>query len=340
MRILIAASIIFLLGINTATAETLVFKSVLEKAAINSYDLKISQIDVKIAQTEIKQARSEYFPLISMNYNSQYDKDLTNGTSALTTVGDSVVVNSTRYLNALSAGLQYNLFDFGVRKKKLDIAKKGKLQKQTVYTQNFRDLKLNLSDTYTKTLLVSRELQTNEQLLSLNKTLFSMYEKLYDSGTARKTDMTDQALKVAVLINKIDDLKTQLKKDLSDLSFYTKENYTTSDKILNLFDEEEGIVPISNKSPIKLEIKESAVLDTANIPEYKEYQLEIEKKKAELSMLKRQNLPQFRFATNYYFYGTDKNRYFDSFKDMEDRSLSFRVSSTLPVFDGLKNQAQ
>jgi len=340
--LIIAGIIIFLIGINTATAETLVFKSVLEKAAVNSYDLKISQIDVKIAQTEIKQARSEYYPLISMNYNSQYDKDLTNGTSALTTVGDSVVTNSTRYLNALSAGLQYNLFDFGVRKKKLDIAKKGKLQKQIVYTQNFRDLKLNLSDTYTKTLLVSRELQTNEQLLSLNKTLFSMYEKLYDSGTARKTDMADQALKVAVLINKIDDLKTQLKKNLSDLSFYTKENYTTSDRILNLFDEEEGIVPISNtnKSPIKLEIKESAVLDIANMPEYKQYQLEIEKKKAELSMLKRQNLPQFRFTTNYYLYGTDSDNYFKSYGDMDSRSLTFRVSSTLPVFDGLKNQAQ
>jgi len=339
MRILIAGIIIFLISINTVKAETLVYKSVLEKAVKNSYDLKISQIDVRIAQTEIKEARSEYFPLVSLNYNSQYDKDLTGGTSSLTPVGDSIVANNTRYLNALSAGLQYNLFDFGVRKKKLDIAKKDKLQKQTVYTQSFRDLKLNLSDVYTKTLLLSRELKTNEELLSLNKTLFSMYEKLYNSGTARKTDMTDQALKVAVLINKIDDLKTECKKNLSDISFYTKENYTTSAKILNIFDDEEGIVNISNsnRSPIKLEIKESEVLDINNLPEYKQYQLEIEKKKAELSMLKRQNLPQFRFTTNYYFYGTDKSNYFHTFGDMEDRSLTFRVSS---VFDGLKNQAQ
>ncbi|OGH96513.1 MAG: hypothetical protein A2039_02505 [Candidatus Melainabacteria bacterium GWA2_34_9] len=342
MRILIAGIIIFLISINTVKAETLVYKSVLEKAVKNSYDLKISQIDVRIAQTEIKEARSEYFPLVSLNYNSQYDKDLTGGTSSLTPVGDSIVANNTRYLNALSAGLQYNLFDFGVRKKKLDIAKKDKLQKQTVYTQSFRDLKLNLSDVYTKTLLLSRELKTNEELLSLNKTLFSMYEKLYNSGTARKTDMTDQALKVAVLINKIDDLKTECKKNLSDISFYTKENYTTSAKILNIFDDEEGIVNISNsnRSPIKLEIKESEVLDINNLPEYKQYQLEIEKKKAELSMLKRQNLPQFRFTTNYYFYGTDKSNYFHTFGDMEDRSLTFRVSSVLPVFDGLKNQAQ
>lgn len=338
--LIIAGIIIFLIGINTAKAETLTFKSVLEKAVKNSYDLKISQIDVKIAQTEIKEARSEYFPLVSLNYNAQYDKDLTNGTSSLTPVGDSIVSNSTRYMNALSAGLQYNLFDFGVRKKKLDIAKKDKLQKQTIYTQSFRDLKLNLSDAYTKTLLASRELKTNDELLSLNKNLFSMYESLYNSGTARKTDMADQALKVAVLINKIDDLKTELKKNLSDISFYTKENYTTSDKILNLFDEEEGFIPVANKLPIKLEIKESDVLNIERLPEYKTYQLEIEKKKAELSMLKRQNLPQFRFSTNYYVYGTDKSNYFKTFGDMEDRSLTFRVSSVLPVFDGLKNQSQ
>jgi len=144
-------------------------------------------------------------------------------------------------------------------------------------------------------------------------------------------------------------LKTECKKNLSDISFYTKENYTTSAKILNIFDDEEGIVNISNsnRSPIKLKIKESEVLDINNLPldinnlpEYKQYQLEIEKKKAELSMLKRQNLPQFRFTTNYYFYGTDKSNYFHTFGDMEDRSLTFRVSSVLPVFDGLKNQAQ
>lgn len=340
MRILIAGIIIFLIGINTAKAETLTFKSVLEKAVLNSYDLKISEVDVKIAQTEIKEARAEYFPVISMAYNNEFDKDLTQGTSTITPVGDSVVVNSTRYVNALSAGLQYNLFDFGVRKKKLDIAKKDKLQKQTVYTQNFRDLKLNLSDVYTKALLINRELKSNEELLELNKTLFSMYEKLYSSGVARKTDIADQALKVAVLINKIDDLKTELRKNLSDISYYTKEKYDTGVNMLNLFQDEENIVPVSNKTPIKLKIKESEILDVSNIPEYKEYQLEIDKKKAELSVLKRQNLPQFRFYTNYYFYGTDPNNYFHTYGDMDSRSITFRVSSILPVFDGLKNQSQ
>lgn len=339
-KIIITFFILFTIVIP-AKAETLIFKNVLEKAVKNSYDLKLSEIDVKIAQTEIKEARAEYFPTVAMNYNSQYDRDLTNGTSVITPVGDSIVTNSTRYLNALSTGMQYNLFDFGVRKIKLEMAKKGKIQKQTEYEKNLRDLKLTLSDSYTKALLSTRELKANEDLLIINRTLFLMYENLYNSGITRKTDLTDQALKVAVLINKIDNLKTNLKKELADISFYTKENYTTSTKMLNLFQEEEGVVPISNEKPlIKLEVKESGILDISKIPEYKEYQLEIEKKKSELAVLKRQNLPQFRLSTNYYLYGTDTDSYSDSLNDMTQRSLSFRVSSVLPVFDGLKNQAQ
>lgn len=340
MRNLIIIVIIFLSSTLSVKAETLIYKAVLEKAVKNSYDLKSAEIDVKISQTKIKEARADYFPMISANLNSQYDRDLTGGTSSLTPVGDSIVVNSTRYVNAVYAGVQYNLFDFGVRKKKLDIAKTDKTQKQIIYSHNYRDLKLNLSDIYTRALLSSRELSTNQDLLELNKTLFSMSEQLYKSGISRKTDLTNQALKVAVLINKIDDLKTELNKALKDLSLYTGETYTTSAKLLNLFEEEEGVIPVSNKSPFKLEIKEAEVLDTNKLPEYKEYQLEIDKKKMELSILKRQNLPQFKFYTNYYIYGSDKDNYLNSFEDMGSRSLTFRVSSVLPVFDGLKNQAQ
>ena len=343
MKKIIAVLIIFLISTASAKAETICFKDVLDKAIKNSYDLKISQTDMKIAETEIKEARAEYLPVVSLNYDAVYNRDLTKGTatSSLSSIGSTTVMNSTSYQNAISAGLQYNLFDFGIRKKKLDIAKKDKSQKQTIYIQDLRDLKIGLADAYTKVLLTNRELSANEELLGLNKTLFSMYENIYNAGTIRKTDLTDQAVKVAILINKIDDLTTGIKNAFSDISFYTGESYTTSSKFLNLLEEEQGVIPVSNigKSAIKLEINESDILNIEKFPEYKEYQLEIEKKKAELSVLKRQNLPQFKFYTNYYFYGSDKDNFSNTFKDMGSKSASFRISSSLPVFDGLKNQA-
>ena len=222
------------------------------------------------------------------------------------------------------------------------MAKKDKKVKQTEYIKNLRDLKIGLAEAYTKALLANRELTSNEELLALNKMLFSLYENLYTAGTVRKTDLADQAVKVAVLTNKIDDLTTEYKNAFSDLSFYTGENYTTSAKILNLFEDEEGVVPVNNieKSAIKLEVSKSDILNIEKLPEYKEYQLQIEQKKAELSSLKRQNLPQIKFYTNYYFYGTDQGSFFDTFNDMAGKSAAFGLSTSLPVFDGFKNQAQ
>jgi len=340
MKKIFLTLIIFYLAICPAKAGTISYKSLLDKAIKNSYDLKMSQIDIKVTQAEIKEARAQYYPVLSMGYSAQFDKDLTKGTSSMTPVGDSVVVNATRYVNSFNLGLQYNLYDFGVRKQNLNIAKKDKIQKQSSYNKNLRDLKLELSDVYTKALLSKKELVKNEELLKLNKVLFGMYDSLYNSGTIRKTELTNQALNVAVTVNRIDDLKTQLNNTLKDLSYYTKENYSPADIMLCLFEEEEKTLPVSNKSMIKLELTENELLKKENIPEYKQYQMEIEKKKAELSILKRQNLPEFKFNTFYYLYGTDDDKFFSSYSDIKNRSLTFRLTSTLPIFDGFKNAAQ
>lgn len=351
MRNLIICLALTISLVDISKAETLSFNHILEKAKENSFDLKMSTLDINISKTKIKEAKADYYPILSVNYTNQYDRDLANGSSPLTQVGDSTVVNSTKYVNALYAGMQYNLYDFGIRKQKLIIAQKDTSQKEVTYEKNLRDLKLNLADLYTKALLTSRELAVNNELLKLNKTIFSMFEQLYDNGFSRKTDMTEQAIKVATQINKNDELISELNKSLKDLSYYTNEDYSTADRFLNMSEdikensesEEEKFYKVHNIEPIKLEVKKSELineLDEKNIPEYKQYQLEIEKKKAELSALKRQNLPQFRFYTNYYFYGTDPNNYFQSFSDMDSRSITFRVTSTVPVFDGLKNQAQ
>ncbi len=82
-----------------------------------------------------------------------------------------------------------------------------------------------------------------------------------------------------------------------------------------------------------------APVDLTKTPEFLNYKYQIEQKKAELSILKRQNLPQFAFYSNYAFYGTDKSNPFSSISDIEDRSLAFGITTMLPIFDGFKNKA-
>lgn len=344
---------LFVLIASPALAQTLSFDDALSQAIKNSYDLKIAEVDVGISEAGVKEARSEYFPTITLGYNAGYDKDLTDGSSTITPVGDSIILNNTRYQNSASASLQYNLFDFGVRGKKLKIAKKDKTQKETAYLIDMRDLRLRLANIYTDALLNYKEYKTNQELLTLNNELFTMQERLFAAGKAPKTEMVEQALRVARITGKIDSIRNEYQKKLEDLSFYTGQEYNLDDLEL-VYLEEPEIEPVSlgvseediqdladNQSPkLEIEAVKTDFLDLEKLPEYKYYQLEIEKKEAELSILNRQRLPHFKFSTNYYFYGTDKDDYWSTFSDFEDTNLSFRISSTLPVFTGFKNTAQ
>jgi outer membrane protein TolC len=149
----------------------------------------------------------------------------------------------------------------------------------------------------------------------------------------------EEAVKIARTMDNIESAKTQLKIALKDLSSYTKHNYKIEDiEIADL--ETENIVPISNIKPdIKGSIAAEIVFNPELTAEAKYYDLEIEKKKAELEIYKRQRLPAFKFYTNYSFYGQNPDSEISSIKDVKQRSLSFGISSSLPIFDGFKNQA-
>lgn len=353
MKHFIAGLIFFLIISIPSSARTLSFESVLELAIKNSHDLKLSRIDIGISEAGVKEARSEYFPTISIGYNSGYERDLSDGGSTVTPVGDSILINNTRYQNSLSAGLQYNLFDFGIRRKKLKIAKKDKTQKKVNYSINMRDLKLKLADIYTKALLNQKEYNTNKNLLALNKELFNMHERMYEAGKNSRTEVVDQAIKVARITNKIDEIRTDFLRNLEDLSLYTGDFYSPEDLKLNYIEdskieyvklEKKDVqnTALTNKEKAKLQIEavKTDFFDEENLPENKYYKLEIEKKKAELSILNLQRLPHFKFYTNYYLYGTDPHDYWGTFGDIEDVNLSFRIAATLPVFTGFKNTAQ
>ncbi len=353
MKHIIAGLLILLITSTSAAAKTLNFKGILELAIKNSYDLQISEIDIGISEAGVKEARSEYYPAINLGYNAGYDRDLSDGGSTVTPVGDSVILNNTRYQSSASVGLQHNLFDFGIKGKKLKIAKKDRTQKKTSYSINLRDLKLEIADIYTRALLNYKEYTTNRELLALNTELFSMQERLYGAGRNPKTDVIEQALKVARIINKIDEIRTEFLKVLEELSFYTGEIYDIEGLLIEYMNKP-GIEYVNlekqvtqtkdlagiNGTKFEIEAVKTDFLDTENLPEYKYYQLEIEKKQAELAILNRQRLPHFRFYTNYYLYGADRNDYWATFADFEDTNLSFRISSSLPVFSGFKNTAQ
>lgn len=334
-----------------AIADTLSYKNVLDKAVTNSFDLKISNIDIDISKSTLKEAKSDYYPTLVSGFNYEYNRDLTDGQQVLTSVGTSVVSTSTRYQDLLSLKLSYNLYDFGIRGKKVSIAKKDIAQKELICFRNTRELKLKILDLYTRALQAYNEIKLKGEILPLSKELMTMQERLYQAGSASRVDIMDEAIKIARLMDSIDKAKSEFKSALKDLSLYTMEEYDAENvKLENYadYEVEKNIIPINNKEEYKPLYKQKIEQQVLLIPEikpektveYKIYKLEIEKKVEELEITKKEKLPQLGLYSNYSFYGSDKSEPFNALDDLKESSFSIGITAGLPIFDGFKNTAR
>lgn len=337
-------SIFLLFFCLKAEAETLTFKTTLNQAINKSFDLKISTLDIDISKAELKSARADLFPTLYTQANSEYNNGLGN-VNNINYVGNTVVSSYTQYRNLASVGLQYNLFDFGAIGKKVLIAKKDVEQKKVALDIQLKDLKLKILDIYTKTLQYNEEIKAKSEILKVYEEMFQNKERLFQAGTTDKISVMDEAVKIARTQDDIQNSKLELQNALNDLSAYTMQKYSTNNLDVLDFEElniENNIVPIGYFEPLKAKVVEDE-MDLSFNPEFsleaKYYDFEIEKKKAELEMYKRQRLPAFKFYTNYLLYGADPNNYFDSMRSLKQTSLAFGISGSFALFDGFKNKA-
>ena len=327
LRFLFIAALLFIVVPLTGySAQTLDFESVVEKALKNAHDVRISGLDIQISTSARKKAYSLYYPTLSAKWNSEYVKDLTGGTAQqVTAVGNTVVVENTMYQSLLSVGASYNLFDFGSTGKKVLIANKDVDVKRTAYAQSVRDIKLKVLSLYSELLISSGELATKKELLGLYKELSLTKERLFHAGTISNLEMVDEALKVVKTVDAIENLKLKVKTLLHDISFYTGEKYDGEGIFVSDFagsDEDH----CGDFNPEKS-------------PEAKIYNLEIEKKKAELEILKNDRLPQFGLYSSYMLYGSDLNTYGAAMTSIKPRNLFVGISATWPLFEGFKTAA-
>lgn len=324
--------------------NTLTYKNTLNQAIDNSFDLKMSSLDIDISKAELKSARSDLYPILSTQANTEYNNGLGNA-STIGYVGNTVVSSYTQYRNLASVGLQYNLFDFGAIGKKVLIAKKDVDQKKVMVDLQLKDLKLKILDLYTKTLQYNDEIKTKSEILNVYQDMFIAKERLFQAGTADKISVMDEAVKIARTQDDIHNSKLELKNVLNDLASFTLQKYNPENLEVLDFDElniENNIKPVKYFEPLKAKITEGEIdlsFDPEKSLESKYYDFEIEKKKAELEMYKRQRLPSFKFYTNYLMYGQDPDKYFSSYSSFKQTSIAFGISGSYAVFDGFKNRA-
>ncbi len=342
---LLILTLIFLLQLKTL-AEEITYKDTLNAAINNSFDLKMSQLDIGISKAQLKSVRADWYPSLSMQFNTEYNKDLTNGRGSYAYAGNTMITPYTQFRDMLYLTISYNLFDFGVQGKKVHIAKQELAQKEINYNMQLRDLKLKILELYGKIEQNNNAINTKSEILSLYKNMFSNKERMFKAGINDKLSVMDEAVKIAKTQNEIENSKLELKNALEDLTYYTKNNYNISNLSVQSINMEEqddkNIVSISSKNIIKSEINKNEYnlnFDPYTTDEAKYYDLEIDKKKSELSILKRQLFPSFRFYTGYSLYGQNPHNYYSSIQDISQRSFVVGISSQYVFFDGFKNRA-
>ena len=133
------------------------FEGTLKQAKAHSYDIKISDFDVFIAKQGVRTARSEYFPKINASVGTEYTKnfkDISNSTVSV--VGDAFINPYTRFQSLMGITLTYNVFDFGVRKNKMDMAKEDVQLRELLEKEQFQELELTIIDTYSKLYILKK----------------------------------------------------------------------------------------------------------------------------------------------------------------------------------------
>ena len=284
-------------------------------------------------------ARSEYFPKIYMYAYNEYNKALGEGFNQTTYIGNEIIYGDNIYQNALALGLNYNLWDFGIRGDNLKIAKKDNISKKATYYKSLRDIELEAVELYAKILTLHKEILIKTELLDVQKELYSIKSRLNKSGQIDKTKEVSENIKIVELENNIDKLKNDYIKSLKDLSYYSRQDYEENDIPSDfIIEDQENFIPVNNV--LKASVEETSVFNIEDSAEFKIYDAEIEKKKRELSIAKKKNLPQFTFSTNYYLYGADQSSYAHSYDNFGQRGLKFRLTTYLPIFDGLKNKSE
>ncbi len=328
------------------TGTELTYKQTLDTAIKNSFDLKMSELDIGISNAQLKAVRADWYPSLSMQFNTEYNKDLMNGRGTYAYAGNTMITPYTQFRDMLYMTISYNLFDFGIQGKKVHIAKQEIAQKQINYNLQLRDLKLKILELYSKVEQHNNAINTKSEILSLYKNMFSNKERMYKAGMNDKLSVMDEAVKIAKTQNDIENSKLELKNALEDLSYYTKNDYEISNLYVHSVnfepETEPNIVEVSSKNVIETEINKTDYnfsFDSYLSDETKYYDIEIDKKKSELSILKRQLLPSFRFYTGYSLYGQNPNNYYSSLQDIGQRSFVVGVSSQYVFFDGFKNRA-
>lgn len=191
------------------------------------------------------------------------------------------------------------------------------------YCMNEKELVLSLLDIYFKALTFQINNKYYIKIVQKTNEQFIINKRLFNVGNISKIELLKSSFNLANLYNK---------------------------KINNEKEKNEYFNTISNISNYELSLNESLELFSRNARILKTSFLntingkltlsKIKILKSEYELLKKEYYPNLNFYSKYDFYGSDKNSYKKSFKDVKTNSYKFGLILTWEIFSGFKTFSQ
>lgn len=316
--------VIFLLPL-VCFAKEITYDELVKVALVNSTAIKLKSNDVQIEEANMRLLQSKKYPQFSLAYNSEYYKNL-DETSQSISAGDKLVNSSVSYKNSLGLSLLYDLYDFGAKDEQL------KAQKQEI---NIKTLELCTEETkikeeilkyYSGGLGASYDKQYLQQIRMVTKQIYEYKKRLFDSGMVSFVDVSNDAIRLIDLENKIDNANKEY-----------QINITALDKLSYGFVKTDDIL-----SPFDVQQLGSIVVDATYHQSYiaQQYKHKLAQKEYEKNSFRNSNFPQLSFSSNYYFYGSDQEHFKDGIYDIKDNSYNIALAIRVNLFEGFKYKNQ
>ena len=305
--------LLFIILYIPAFAGVVSYEDIVKKAILEDIGLKILTIDKDITKEQTNEIRSSYYPVVSLNIDTKYTKNLEEQNQFSYIDED----DKTQYQSASSLNINYDIYDFGVLNSKVNISTIDEKIVMYFIEEKIQKLKLEILDIYGKVRKSKKEIFYYDKIQKINYKIYNHQKRLFQSKNISRVQLSSQAIAIVELDTTRELIREDINLNRKQLSFYTKENYSqnTVFKDINIF---------NNKN---IEYENSFIS--------KQLKLKTKQKIEELNLLNNSNYPVIKFYGSYNVYKNNDDSFRQSFKlDKKDYMIGFGININL--FNGFK----
>ncbi len=293
------------------------FWRLLDQAMVRSAALILKKHDIRVTAANIDIIKSQLFPILSLRYQSEYYHGFSSGSSA--SIGGQYYPPISEYRDSLSLNLDYELYRFGAKGLKTQIAESELEIIKSEFALTQEQVANQLLQYYTDALKAQERIRYLEKVRLMEDTIVQKYGRLFDAGEVQKTQIMQSNIDKLTTQKTIMQSRQQLSRALRDID------------ILTGIKLDPAMVDLAMLEPGKRTVKsfeESAVA--------RNLQLQIDKKMKEIALIGKDKLPSLYASGGYLLYGKDEDTPVDAIGAIERNNWSIGLNLRWNLFDGYK----